>query len=145
MGISWVAKTITSSPRTWLRIFGAAYYQEYQDSLALVAIDPGSGCVEPTLEAIAEGRYRPLSRPIFLYVSLTALDQPAVRALLDYYLDHAGRLARRVGYVPLPEQAYALDRQRLAMRQPGSLFDGGSQVGISITELLRLASEETRP
>ena len=139
-----IAQDVASDP-TSLGFFGAAYYREYQDVLALVAIDPGSGCVEPTTETIAEGRYRPLSRPMFLYVSVTALDQPVVRALLDYYLDHAGRLARQVGYVPLPEQAYALDRRRLATRQPGSLFGGGSQVGLSITELLRLAAEEPSP
>ena len=142
-----IAQDIASDP-SGLGFFGAAYYQEYRDLLAVVEIDPGSGCVAPSPEAIAEGRYRPLSRPIFLYVALSALEQPAVEGFVGYYLANAERVARQVGYVPLSPPTYELAVERLERRVTGSVFEGGSQVDVSIAELLRLArttARATRP
>ena len=142
-----IAQDVASDP-SGLGFFGAAYYQEYRDLLTVVEVDPGSGCVAPTAEAIAEGSYRPLSRPIFLYVSLAALDQRAVEVFVTYYLANAGRAAQRVGYVPLSAPTYELAGERLAQRVTGSVFEGGSEVGVSIDQLLRLAratAEATHP
>jgi len=42
-----------------------------------------------------------------------------------------------VGYIPLPERAYALAGQRLERRLPGSVFGGsGSRVGVTVEALL---------
>ncbi|MEM9554678.1 MAG: PstS family phosphate ABC transporter substrate-binding protein [Acidobacteriota bacterium] len=122
--------------RHGLGFFGFAYYAEYRDRLRLVAIDGGEGCVAPSARTIAAGTYTPLARPVFLYVSAAALDRPAVAAFLDLYLATAPELAAQVGYVPLPRRAYELGRQRLDARHVGSVFDGGSQIGVSIESLL---------
>lgn len=95
-----------------LGYFGYAYYAENTDRLKLVAIDDGSGCVTPTPETIQSGEYTRLSRPLFIYVSRTALERPEVAAFVRYYLTNATELVPQVGYVPLDPSRYAesLDR-----------------------------------
>jgi phosphate transport system substrate-binding protein len=89
-----------------LGYFGYAYYQENQGKLRAVAVDAGQGCVEPTAQTIENGTYKPLGREIYIYVSDVALQQPAVREFVDYYLQAAPQLAGDVGYVPLGAQRY---------------------------------------
>ena len=127
-----------------LGYFGLAYYQENQDKLKLVAIDDGNpdngeGCILPTAETVADGSYQPLSRPIFIYVRTEAADRPEVEAFVRFYLDpeNAEALVTEVGYIPLPARVYELDRQRFQKRVTGSIFAGGSQVGVTLEELLQ--------
>ncbi len=57
---------------------------------------------------------------------------------MGYYLTRATKFVSRVGYVSLPESSYRLAHSRVIARRTGSLFaGGGSQVGLSIEELLR--------
>lgn len=100
--------------------FGFAYYLENQRRLHLVAIDAGDGAVAPSADSIANGTYRPLSRPLFLYVSAAAADRPATRAFVEYYLAHAAEAAAAVGYVALPTATLAESRQRFAARTVGT-------------------------
>jgi phosphate transport system substrate-binding protein len=137
-----LAQDIAGNPEG-LGFFGYAYYSEYQDQLNLVAIDAGSGCVAPNNETISSGAYQPLSRPIFIYVRSDALDQPTVAAFVEYYLVNAARLVTEVRYTPLPSRVYELAVARVDQRIVGSVFSGGSQVGVSIEELLEL--EGTTP
>jgi len=125
-----------------LGFFGYAYYEENRDKLKLVAIDDGKddngqGPILPSPETVRNGTYQPLSRPIFIYVSKQALDRPEVAAFTEFYLTHAETLVREVGYIPLPQRAYALGLARVRERRTGSLFGGkGSQVGVRIEDLL---------
>ena len=89
-----------------LGYFGYAYYQENQDKLKLVAVDSGSGCVQPTSESIENGSYSPLSRPLFIYVSKASMERPEVKAFVEFYLDNAAELAQEVGYIRLDETEY---------------------------------------
>jgi len=89
-----------------LGYFGFAYYQENANRLKVVAVDAGGGCIEPTVETIESGTYAPLSRPLFIYVRTMSLARPEARAFMDFYLEHAGELARQVGYVPLGADEY---------------------------------------
>jgi phosphate transport system substrate-binding protein len=134
-----LAQKVAADP-SGLGFFGFAYYREYQSSLHAVAIDAGAGCVGPDEKTIVAGTYRPLSRPIFIYVARAALEREEVRAFAEFYLEAAPRLVPAAKYVALPERAYTLARRRLAERIPGSLFGGGSRVGVSIEELLEMES-----
>jgi phosphate transport system substrate-binding protein len=69
-----------------LGYFGYAYYQENKDELKVVAVDNGHGCVAPSAQTVADGTYQPLSRPLFLYVSLTAAARAEVKAFTRFYL-----------------------------------------------------------
>ena len=124
-----------------LGFFGYAYYQEYKDRLRRVAIDQGSGCVLPSEQTIADGTYRPLSRPVFIYVRAESLQRQEVRHFVDLYLRRAPDLVAEVGYVPLPARAYDLAQRRIQERRLGSVFDGGSQVGMSIEKVLAVERE----
>ena len=86
--------------------FGYAYYKENKDRLKLLGVDAGSGCVLPSDETIKNGSYKPLSRPLFIYVSSKAMARPEVKAFVEYYLTHAAELVPQVGYVALDAPQY---------------------------------------
>lgn len=89
-----------------LGFFGYAYYVENKDKLKLVPIDDGDGPVVPSEKTVNNGTYKPLSRPIFIYVSKAAAKRPEVRAFVKFYLQEASTLVKEVGYVPLPDPKY---------------------------------------
>ncbi|HEY8483511.1 MAG TPA: PstS family phosphate ABC transporter substrate-binding protein, partial [Longimicrobiales bacterium] len=89
-----------------LGYFGYAYYAENQDALKLVAVDGGEGCVRPTPETIRDGTYRPLSRPLLIYVNRRALAEPAVVEFVRFYMENAAELVPETGYVPLTPEQY---------------------------------------
>jgi phosphate transport system substrate-binding protein len=86
--------------------FGFAYYKENAQRVKLVGVDGGAGCVTPTETTIKDGTYKPLSRPLFVYVSNNALARREVRAFIEFYLSHAGELVSQVGYVPMEQARY---------------------------------------
>ncbi len=92
--------------RNALGYFGFAYYAENRDKVKVVAIDAGEGCVTPSAETIESGDYKPLSRPLLIYVNEESLDKPEVRAFVEFYLTNAASLVREVGYVALDEEVY---------------------------------------
>ena len=105
-----------------LGYFGYAYYVENKDKMKVVPIDGGKGPVAPTIETINNGPYAPLSRPIFIYVRPSSLDDPAVASFVDFFLDHAGSLSEEVGYVALPDEVYLAAKQRIAERVSGTAY-----------------------
>ena len=112
-----------------LGYFGYAYYAENKGKLKLVAVDDGDdsngkGPIEPSLESVKNGTYRPLSRPIFIYPKLKALDRPEVRSFVEFYLNKGVPLISEVGYVPLTDQEYEKVRARYTGRKTGSMFEG---------------------
>lgn len=124
-----------------LGFFGFAYYAENKDKLKVLGVNDGKanngdGAITPSQETIRTNTYQPLSRPLFIYISKKSLERAEVKAFADFYLTNAAKLSEEVGYIPLPEKAYTLAKQRLEAQKTGSLFSGGSQVGISIEELL---------
>lgn len=105
-----------------LGYFGFAYYIENSDKLKIVPVDGGTGPVQPTLETINTGTYAPLSRPIFIYINVASLDDPAVASFVQFYMENAGALAQEVGYVALPDDVYARAIERIAQRVVGSAY-----------------------
>jgi phosphate transport system substrate-binding protein len=89
-----------------LGYFGFSYYEQNQDTLNLVGVDDGNGCVKPDLQKIQDGSYTPLSRPIFMYPSAKALERPEVKAFMEYAITNGEEIATNAQMVPLtPEQA----------------------------------------
>ncbi|MGM0547165.1 MAG: PstS family phosphate ABC transporter substrate-binding protein [Bacteroidota bacterium] len=103
-----------SSDKYALGYFGLAYYEENADQLKLVGIDTGDGAVNPTLETVKDGSYKPLSRSLYIYVSKKAAQRPSVQSFVEFYFDNAGELAEDVGYVAMPEEDY--EEQKAAFR-----------------------------
>lgn len=117
-----------------LGYFGYAYYAENRDKIRVAAIDGGNGPIEPSIETINNGTYAPLSRPIFIYVRSSSLDDPAVAAFVDFYIRNAGTLAEEVGYIALPDETYAAALERVAKRESGTAYSGSNPVGTLIPE-----------
>ncbi len=120
-----------------LGYFGFAYYVAHKDKMRAVEIDNGKGkMVAPSLEAVIDGSYQPLSRPLFIYVRDTAAQRPEVQEFINFYLSDGAKLAKEVGYVPLPPQAYQTALQHFKQNKLGTVFGGVPEVGVTIENLL---------
>ena len=105
-----------------LGYFGFTYYEENADTLRAVAIDNGSGGVEPSIESISDGTYAPLSRTLFIYVNAGDLQSdPALQEFLRFYIAESGPLATDVGYVPLPDEVLAAEQEKVEAAISGEL------------------------
>jgi len=115
-----------------LGFFGYAYFANNASKLKLIGVvpphktedGPPQTAILPSIQTIREGLYQPLSRPLFIYVSSTALNKKEVAEFAQFYLNQAGKLSTEVGYVNLSERAYLLSMQRLNNKKENSLFDG---------------------
>ncbi len=89
-----------------LGYFGYAYYVENPGKLKLVAIDSGKGQVLPSEQTINDGTYKPLSRPLFIYVNKESMKRPEIKEFVKYYLTAGKELVSQVGYVKMPDSVY---------------------------------------
>ena len=118
-----------------LGYFGYAYYVENQDKLKVVPIDGGAGCIAPTDEAINNGSYAPLSRPLFIYVRADAAQEEHIAEFARYYLSEDGReLAASVGYIPFPGQVYDLALTKFNAGTTGTVFGGDNAFKGAVAE-----------
>jgi len=85
-----------------LGYFGFTYFEENADKLKAVKVDGGGGCVAPSVAAAQDGSYRPLSRPLYIYVSNQAMaSKPQVRSFVEFYAGHIDEIVEETRYVPL--------------------------------------------
>lgn len=121
-----------------LGFFGIGHYVKNWEDLKAIAVDSGSGPVYPSLDAVRTAQYRPLSRPLFLYVNAESLQtKPQVQPFLENYLRNLRNWVTLVGYMPLKDKAYNLALQRLQKREVGTAFGGKIQTNMTIEEALR--------
>ena len=117
--------------------FGYAYYIGNKERVRAVPIQNHEGkAVAPSVATVINGSYEPLSRPLFIYVRDTAAQRPEVREFIQFYLGEGAELAREVGYVPLPQQAYQLALKHFHDNKLGTVFGGVPEVGVTIDALL---------
>jgi len=125
-----------------LGYFGYAYYEENKDKLTALAIDNGKGAVLPSRETVEQAKYQPLSRPLFIYVNMkSAQKKPLLRDFVNFYIDKAPTIVSSVGYVPLPEDAYYLDKVQFNRGKIGTVFEGEARLDLTIDEVLRKRAE----
>ncbi len=102
-----------------LGFFGFAFYEQNEELLKLVGVDAGSGCKKPTRETIQSGEYAPLSRPLFVYVRMDALDdldRPEIADFMRFYLTEGRALLAEEGYVELPDSVYEEELRKIPSR-----------------------------
>ena len=93
---------------------------ENKDKVKVVPIDGGNGCIAPTDDAINNGSYAPLSRPLFIYVRSDAAQQDHIAEFVRYYLSPDGQeLAASVGYIPFPQRVYDLGSEQVQFGSDG--------------------------
>ena len=84
-----------------LGYFGLSYLEENGDNLKSVAVDSGAGCVAPSVATAQDGTYKPLSRPLFVYVKNESGAKAEVKAFVDYLVAQQDALTKEALFVPL--------------------------------------------
>jgi phosphate transport system substrate-binding protein len=116
-----------------------AYYAPHAAKMKALAVDwgKGQGCQMPSLENVLAGKYNPLSRPLFIYVSKKAAEaKPEVREFVEFVMQKGVPLIKEVKYLPLPDKAYELGLKKFKDGKTGSVFGGVPEVGVSIDEVV---------
>jgi len=93
-----------SGDKGGLGYFGFSYYEDNADTLNLVKVDAGDGCVEPSAATIQDGTYKPLARPLFMYPSAKAIARPEGKGFMDYVLANQQAIADASKIVALTEE-----------------------------------------
>jgi phosphate transport system substrate-binding protein len=97
-----------SGERGGLGYFGFSYFEQNRDTLKALEVDGGDGCVAPSVETAQDDTYTPLSRPLFVYVKQSSLDDdPDVRDFVRFMLDENGTIATEAQFVPLSAEQVA--------------------------------------
>jgi phosphate transport system substrate-binding protein len=126
-----------SSNKGAIGYFGYAYYIGNKERVRAVPIvNKKGGAVSPSLESVVDGTYEPLSRPLFIYVRESSAQRPEVKEFVQFLLGDGAALAKEVGYVPLPPQAYQLALKHFTDKKMGTVFGGVPEVGVTIDALL---------
>ena len=86
--------------------FGFSYYEENKDKLKVVAIDQGkgAGCVAPSVASVQSNKYRPLSRPLFIYAKRTSFKRPVVAGYIGYIFNNEKAIAKKSGFIALTDR-----------------------------------------
>ncbi len=107
-----------------LGYFGHAYFEANKSKLKLLAIDNGDGnpVAPTTVDIIRGGTYKPLSRPLFLYINAESFKRPEVRAFAEFLLDRSKEIVEhpRVGYATLNDEVLNVAKKRLKEGKTGS-------------------------
>jgi phosphate transport system substrate-binding protein len=113
-----------SGSKGGLGYVGLSYVEQNKGKLKPVAIDGGDGCVEPSVETVQNGSYKPLSRPLFVYGRVDALeDKVQVFEFVKYMLDNQASLNRKALFVPMTQDQ--TDKALNALE--GASIDAGSE------------------
>ena len=115
-----LAAAIAADPHA-IGFFGYAYFQENQESLALLTLDG----VAATAETAESGTY-PLSRPLFIYTTADIMqNSQAASVFVNYYLTHVNEEINDVGYFPATSERIGAAQQAWVEAHP----DLGLQLG----------------
>lgn len=130
--------------RGGIAFFGFGYYHENRAQLKAMGIVNGQGAaVFPSQETIADGSYKPLTRPLFIYVNAQSAERPAVQTFLDYFFEDPARFVEHpfVGYVRLSGALNELAYRRLREQRTGSVFENQSLHGQPLERLYGLTQD----
>jgi phosphate transport system substrate-binding protein len=108
--------------------FGYAYYAANRERLRAVPVQNGPDAkpILPSPESIAGKTYKPLSRPLYIFVKNSAARRPEVKEFLTYYLDNVDALATKAGYDPPTADDKAANEAARSGLNPG---EAGSPAG----------------
>ena len=88
-----------------LGYFGFSYYEGAKDKINLVGVGEKAGeCVKPSTQAIQDGSYKPLSRPLFMYPSEKSLAEKQVSGFMDFVLKDQAEIAKESQIVPMTSE-----------------------------------------
>lgn len=126
-----------------LGYFGYSYYEANKGKLGLIAVDNNNGKpVKPSLDVIRSGAYKPLSRPMFIYVNKESYTRPEVKGFVTFLLKNAQPIVEhpRVNYVAYSNKLYQLGMSRLEAGKTGSVMAAAHKHGEPTTDMEHLYS-----
>jgi len=134
-----------SSDELALGYVGYDHFEKHRARLKGVAIDDGDdsvgiGPIEPSALNVRRGVYRPLSRPLFIYVRAESLLRPELDKFVTRYLRQADAYVTGAGAIPLRGQEYELVSRRFMSLAKGSAFMNIEQPGANIQNVLEAQS-----
>ena len=95
------------------------YYAESKDKVKALTV---SG-IGPDEKTIADGTYKPLSRPLFIYVNKASMSKPQVKAFVDYALGDKGKVAvTESKYVLLDDEVMTRVKDHVAAGTAGTMM-----------------------
>jgi phosphate transport system substrate-binding protein len=98
-----------------LAYFGHSYVEANKSVLKVVPIGSSlKTAITPTSKTIKDGTYKPLSRPLFVYVNKESLKKAEVKKFLTFMINNSEKLVTEVGYVPLQVKEYKEQTKILA-------------------------------
>jgi phosphate transport system substrate-binding protein len=120
---------------------GHGYVEKHKPQIRVLALDDldervGRGPIEPSSDNVARGLYRPLARPLFIYVNTARMQRAEVAAFSRYFVRTARLAAGDVGSVPMMGMAYTLAEQRLEKRITGTMFKAPNAAELGVEYLL---------
>ncbi|UQS24818.1 MULTISPECIES: PstS family phosphate ABC transporter substrate-binding protein [Amycolatopsis] len=92
-----------SATKGALGYFGFSYLEANADKVKAVKVDGGNGCVAPSVQTAQDGTYKPLSRPLFIYVSDAGLKKPQVLKFAEFYLEKNTEIVQAAKFIPLTQ------------------------------------------
>ena len=93
--------------------FGLSYVLENEGAIKAIEVDGGDGCVAPTAETVLDGSYKPLGRPLFIYISDKALARPEVKEFVTFYIENDAKIAEQALYIPLSDEQQQESKDKL--------------------------------
>ena len=81
--------------------FGLSYFEQNKDKLKALQIDGGAGCVGASTATVQDTTYKPLGRPLLVYVKKASYARPEVKAFVEFMLVNQDKIASEALFVPL--------------------------------------------
>jgi phosphate transport system substrate-binding protein len=140
-----LVQCVASNPDA-MGYFGFAYYKANTKRLNALSISTSDGAsVSPSRETVQNGSYKPLSRPLFVYVNDKQMRaNNEIRRFVEYTVRNGLKFADEAGYIPLPADTYRIVESKLYRHILGTSFGGDLPVGLSFSEVLRRSFDATR-
>ena len=96
-----------------LGYFGFSYLEENITKVKALEVDGGKGCVAPSLENVQNGTYTPLSRPLYVYVSLKGAQREDGKAFFKFVGENLESLTEEALFIPLNDDQKAIEKKNL--------------------------------
>lgn len=98
-----------------LGFFGLSYAEENPNAVKIVPVDSGAGCITPSSDTVQNGTYKPLGRPLFVYVANKSYtEKPQVKEFVDFYAENAPAIAKEALFIGLTEEQSTKAKDELA-------------------------------
>jgi phosphate transport system substrate-binding protein len=129
-----------------LGYFGFEYLQGNRERLKpLALVQPDGRAVLPSVKAVQNNTYQPLSRPLFLYVNDDLLQRSeSLRSFLRHTLNNGRRIAQQAGAIPLIDSTYRLSETKVYKRVRGTAYGGQLPIGLTLDEVLNRSLDQDK-